>query len=170
MRKDSVLICGGRIIDPGDGIDMIGDFLRVDGVVAWLGKSGCAPLKQSRNVLAARGMVVAPGFGDIHCHLRDPGFEEKETVASGTEAAARGGFATVCCMPNTQPPIDTPAMVEFVKAKADSEGRVRVFTIGCISRGQQCEELTDMNGLAAGGGGAFRGEGQTGPSLPVLPE
>ncbi|OGO03780.1 MAG: hypothetical protein A2Y72_07040 [Chloroflexi bacterium RBG_13_53_26] len=168
MRKDSVLICGGRIIDPGDGIDMIGDLLIVDGVVAWLGKSGCAPLKQSRNVLAARGMVVAPGFVDIHCHLRDPGFEEKETVASGTEAAARGGFATVCCMPNTQPPIDTPAMVEFVKAKADSEGRVRVFTIGCISRGQQCEELTDMNGLAAAGVVAFSDDGKPVPSSLLM--
>jgi dihydroorotase len=113
-------------------------------------------------------MVVAPGFVDIHCHLRDPGFEEKETVASGTEAAARGGFATVCCMPNTQPPIDTPAMVEFVKAKADSEGRVRVFTIGCISRGQQCEELTDMNGLAAAGVVAFSDDGKPVPSSLLM--
>lgn len=168
MRKDSVLICGGRIIDPGDGIDMIGDLLIVDGVIAWIGEGGCAPLEQGGRVLAARGMVVAPGFVDLHCHLREPGFEEKETLASGTEAAARGGFTTVCCMPNTQPPIDTPAMVEFVKTKANSEGRVRVFTIGCISRGQQCEELTDMDGLAAAGVVAFSDDGRPVPGSQLM--
>src|SRR4030042_1045100 len=113
MSKNSVLILGGRIIDPGDGIDMVGDLLIVGGVIAWIGEGGCAPWQQVGNVLAAKGMVVVPGFVDIHCHLREPGFEQKETIASGTEAAARGGFTPVCCMPNTQPPIDTSEAVEF---------------------------------------------------------
>jgi len=168
MSKDSVLILGGRIIDPGDGIDMVGDLLIVGGVIAWIGEGGCAPSQQVGNVLAAKGMVVVPGFVDIHCHLREPGFEQKETIASGTEAAARGGFTTVCCMPNTQPPIDTTETVEFVRTKADSEGRVRVFTIGCISRGQQGEELTDMEGLATAGVVAFSDDGKSVPSSLLM--
>lgn len=160
MRSDSLLVRGGRIIDPGDGVDMVGDLLIVGGVVAWIGEGGCAPQAPAGDVLIAAGMIVAPGFIDLHCHLREPGFEEKETVASGTEAAARGGFTSVCCMPNTCPPIDTAAMVEFVRSKADREGRVRVFPIGCITRGQQGEELTDMNGLAEAGVVAFSDDGK----------
>ena len=83
-------------------------------------------------------MVVCPGFIDLHCHLREPGFEEKETIATGTRAAARGGFTTVCCMPNTNPPLDTAEMVERIyEVKAATDGVVRVLPIGCISAGPQ---------------------------------
>ena len=164
MGSSSLLIQGGRIIDPGDGVDMVGDLLIVGGVVAWIGEGGGAFQAPGGDVLTAAGMIVTPGFVDLHCHLREPGFEDKETVASGTEAAARGGFTSVCCMPNTCPPIDTPAMVEFVRSKADREGRVRVFPIGCITRGQQGEELTDMDGLAEAGVVAFSDDGKAVPS------
>jgi dihydroorotase len=168
MRSGSLLIRGGRIIDPGFGVDMVGDLLIVGGVVAWVGEGGDAFHAPGGDVLIAAGMIVTPGFVDLHCHLREPGFEDKETVASGTEAAARGGFTSVCCMPNTCPPIDTPAMVEFVRGKADRDGRVRVFPIGCITKGQQGEELTDMDGLAEAGVVAFSDDGKAVPISPLM--
>jgi dihydroorotase len=161
MRRGSLLISGGRIIDPYQGIDMVGDLLIVEGKVAWLGAPGLAPSQQGYSVLPARGMVVSPGFIDLHCHLREPGFEEKETVATGTKAAARGGFTTICCMPNTFPPIDTPAIVEYIKSKAVKEGVVQVFPVGCITKGQQGEELVEMGGLAEAGVVAFSDDGKS---------
>lgn len=160
MRRGSLLINGGRIIDPHQGIDMVGDLLIVEGKIAWLGDLGSAPSQQGYTILPARGMVVSPGFVDLHCHLREPGFEEKETVATGTKAAARGGFTTVCCMPNTYPPIDTPATVEYIKNKAITEGVVRVFPIGCITKDQRGEELAEMGGLAEAGVVAFSDDGK----------
>jgi dihydroorotase len=159
MRHDSLLIRGGRIIDPGEGIDTVGDLLIVDGRIAWIGEAEGAPHQEAQTVLPAAGMVVSPGFIDLHCHLREPGFESKETIASGTQAAAHGGFTTVCCMPNTRPPLDSPAMVEFVKSKAASEGAVRVLPIGCVTVGQEGLELTDMDGLAGAGVVAFSDDG-----------
>jgi dihydroorotase len=156
----SLLISGGRIIDPCQGIDMIGDLLIVEGKVTWVGAPGSAPSQRGYGVLPARGMVVSPGFIDLHCHLREPGFEEKETVATGTRAAARGGFTTVCCMPNTHPPIDTAATVEYIKNKAIKEGVVQVFPIGCITKGQRGEELVEMEGLAEAGVVAFSDDGK----------
>ena len=155
-----MLISGGRIIDPGGSIDKVGDLLIVGGRIAWIGEGGRAPDQPECIVLAARGMVVSPGFIDLHCHLREPGFEEKETIATGTKAAARGGFTTICCMPNTSPPIDTPATVEYVASKANTEGVVRVLPIGCITRGQRGEELVDMKDLAKAGVVAFSDDGK----------
>jgi len=160
MRHYSLLVRGGRIIDPGAGIDMLGDMLIVDGRIAWIGDSDGAPLAGREIVLPAAGMVVSPGFIDLHCHLREPGFEYKETIASGTRAALRGGFTTVCCMPNTRPPLDSAAMVELVKAKAVSEGAVRVLPIGCVSMCQEGAELTDMKALAGAGVAAFSDDGR----------
>jgi dihydroorotase len=159
MRRDPLLVRGGRIIDPVACIDMVGDLLVVDGLVAWIGEADCAPRGVAGTVLSAEGMVVSPGFIDLHCHLREPGFESKETIASGTRAAAHGGFTTVCCMPNTRPPLDSPATVEFVKSKAMSEGVVRVLPIGCVSVGREGVELTDMDGLAGAGVVAFSDDG-----------
>ena len=155
-----MLISGGRIIDPGGSIDKVSDLLIVGGRIAWIGESGRVPDQAECIVLAARGMVVSPGFIDLHCHLREPGFEEKETIATGTKAAARGGFTTICCMPNTSPPIDAPATVEYVASKANTEGVVRVLPIGCITRGQRGEELVDMKDLAKAGVVAFSDDGK----------
>ena len=113
---------------------------------------GCA-------VIDAAGLVVAPGFVDVHCHLREPGYEDKETIATGTLAAARGGFTTVCAMPNTDPAIDNAAAVEFVLRKARDEGAVRVLPIGCITKGSRGRELAQMGELAEAGAVAFSDDG-----------
>ena len=159
----SLLIQGGRIIDPARGIDRVGNLLIVEGKIAWVGKADELPAQSDYTVLPARGLVVCPGFIDLHCHLREPGFEAKETIATGTRAAARGGFTTVCCMPNTEPPLDSPATIDLVRAKAEKEGAVRVLPIACISKGRQGKELAPMAELAAAGAIGFSDDG-----APVL--
>ena len=114
-------------------------------------------------MLKANGLVVCPGFIDLHCHLRDPGFVDKETIASGTKAAAHGGFTTVCCMPNTSPPIDNQAIVNYVKQKALAEGIVHVLPIGCVTKGRNGMELAAMAELAQAGVIAYSDDGN-----PVL--
>ena len=104
-------------------------------------------------------MVVCPGFIDLHCHLRQPGFEEKETVATGTRAAAKGGFTTVCCMPNTKPPIDKAEVVEYVKSVAAKEGVIRVLLVGCITEGREGGKLAEFSELSASGVVAFSDDG-----------
>jgi len=104
-------------------------------------------------------MVVCPGLVDIHCHLRQPGFEEKETIATGTRAAAKGGFTTVCCMPNTDPPVDSGATVEFIRRVASSEGVVRVLPVGCVTKGRAGSELADFGELSTSGVIAFSDDG-----------
>ncbi|MEE9400290.1 MAG: amidohydrolase family protein, partial [Dehalococcoidales bacterium] len=121
--KRSCLIANGRIIDPGQGIDEVGSLLISEGKISWRGKT---PRRSDYDILHADGLIVCPGFVDLHCHLRQPGFEKKETIATGTLAAARGGFTTICCMPNTSPPLDNPAVLDYVKVTATREGVVRV--------------------------------------------
>ena len=154
-----LLIRGGRIVDPSQGIDAVGELLLLDGRVAALRLGGGLAAPQETPVLEAGGLVVAPGFVDLHCHLREPGFEEKETIATGTLAAARGGFTTVCCMPNTQPPVDCRAVVDFIEEKARDEGVVRVLPIGAVSKGRAGRELVEMEELAEGGVVGFSDDG-----------
>ena len=108
-----VLITGGRVIDPWQGLDAIADVLVQDGRVAWtrFAGDGAYGVPHGTQIIDATGMIVAPGFIDLHCHLREPGQEYKETIETGTRAAARGGFTTVCAMPNTEPAIDTAERV-----------------------------------------------------------
>jgi len=141
-----LLIQGGHIIDPGQGIDETGSLLITEGKISWRGKT---PPQPDYDILHAEGLVVCPGFIDLHCHLRQPGFEEKETIATGSEAAARGGFTTICCMPNTNPPLDNQIAIDYVKSTAASEGIIRVLPIGCISKGREGKELVDMEELAS---------------------
>ncbi len=152
----SILIKDGRIIDPGQGLDERGSLLLSEGRIAW---RGVTPPQTDYDILYAEGMVVCPGFIDLHCHLRQPGSEEKETIATGTQAAARGGFTTICCMPNTSPPLDTRETVEYVKAEAEKSGAIRVLPIGCVTRGRKGEELADMEGLARAGVIGFSDDG-----------
>ncbi len=159
----SLLIHGSHIIDPSQGIDEIGTLLITESKISWLGKGEAIPPRPDYNVLHAQGLIVCPGFIDLHCHLRQPGFEEKETIATGTRAAARGGFTTVCCMPNTNPPLDNQATVDYVKSIAAKEGVVRVLPIGCISRGRKGQELAPMSELASAGVIGFSDDGN-----PVL--
>jgi dihydroorotase len=156
----SLLIQGGRIIDPSQGIDVTGSLLIAEGKISWLGKGEATPPQPDYDVLDARGLVVCPGLIDLHCHLRQPGFEEKETIATGTRAAARGGFTTICCMPNTSPPLDNQTTIEFVKSKSAAEGVARVLPIGCISKGRKGEELAEMGELASAGVTAFSDDGE----------
>jgi len=155
-----LLIQGGHIIDPSQGIDETGSLLITEGKISWLGKGEETPPQPDYDVLPAGGLIVCPGFIDLHCHLRQPGFEEKETIATGTRAAARGGFTTICCMPNTSPPLDNQTAIEFVKSKATTEGVVRVLPIGCISKDRKGEGLAPMGELASAGVIAFSDDGE----------
>ena len=156
----SLLIQGGRIIDPSQEIDVTGSLLITEGKISWLGKGEATPPQPDYDTLDAQGLIICPGFVDLHCHLRQPGFEEKETIATGTKAAARGGFTTICCMPNTNPPLDNQTAVEYVKSTAASEGAVRVLPIGCISKGRKGKELAEMGDLASAGVIAFSDDGE----------
>jgi dihydroorotase len=156
-EHNSLLIREGRIIDPGQGIDEAASLVISDGKIAWRGRGDPPPA--AYDVINGRGLVVTPGFIDLHCHLRQPGDEEKETIASGGAAAARGGFTTICCMPNTRPPLDSPEAIDYVKETAAREAPVRVLPIGCISRGRKGEQLTDMKGLVNAGAIAFSDDG-----------
>jgi dihydroorotase len=155
----SLLIQDGRIIDPGRKLDEPGSLLIAGGKISWVGRGKESPPQTDYDVIDAKGLIVCPGFIDLHCHLRQPGFEEKETIATGTMAAARGGFTTVACMPNTEPPLDNKATIDYVKATAAREGAVRVLPIGCVSKGRKGGELADMEGLAEAGVIAFSDDG-----------
>ena len=152
-----LLIKGGRLIDPSQGIDGIADLLVEDGVVSGMAQHIDAP--EHAEVIDATGMVVCPGFIDVHCHLREPGFEDKETIATGTLAAARGGFTTVCAMPNTNPTMDTASTLEYVLRKARDEAAVRVLPIGCVTKQSKGTELAEMGELAEAGAIGFSDDG-----------
>ena len=154
------LIQGGRLIDPVQRIDETGSLFISGGKITWLGKGEVTLPQPDYDVLHAEGLIICPGFIDFHCHLRQPGFEEKETIATGTQAAARGGFTTICCMPNTNPPLDNQATIDYVKSTAATEGVVRVLPIGCISKGRKGDELVDMGELASAGVIAYSDDGK----------
>ena len=151
------LIRGGRLIDPAQGIDGVMDLLLEDGVVSGIARR-IEPPEYAR-VIDASGLVVCPGFVDVHCHLREPGFEDKETIATGTLAAARGGFTTLCAMPNTNPTMDTRATLEYVLRKAREEGVVRVLPIGSVTKRSAGRELAEMGELAEAGAIGFSDDG-----------
>ena len=115
-----ILVRGGRVIDAAQGLDQVTDLLVEDGTIAAIHTQIA---REDAQIIDAAGLVVCPGFIDLHCHLREPGFEYKETIATGTLAAARGGFTTVCAMPNTNPVMDTRATVEFVPEQGPRRGR-----------------------------------------------
>jgi dihydroorotase len=143
-----ILIKGGRVLDPAHGIDDTLDLLIRDGRIAELGKDlGAADAE----TLDAGGCLVTPGLIDIHVHLRDPGYEYKEDIVSGTRAAAAGGFTSVACMPNTNPVNDNKAVTLYIRQKAAAEGLANVFPVGSITRGQQGEFLAEMGELREAG-------------------
>jgi len=151
-----LLIQMGHLIDPAQKIDGLGSLLIVDGRIARVGE---IPPQPGYEVLLADGLVVCPGFIDLHCHLRQPGYEDKETIATGTKAAAKGGFTTVCCMPNTNPPLDNKEAIDYVKKEAEEQGAVRVLPIACVTVGRRGEELVDMYELASAGIAGFSDDG-----------
>ncbi len=153
----SLAVRGGRIVDPANGVDIVGDVLIVDGRIAAVGPDVG---QEATEAIDARGLVVAPGLVDVHCHLREPGLEHKETIETGTLAAARGGFTTVCCMPNTEPPLDSAGFIRYVRERAEAVGRVRVLVIGCVTKGRRGQELAELAELAAAGAVAFSDDGE----------
>lgn len=152
-----LLIRGGRVIDPSQGIDRVGDVAIEDGRIAALGQGLASP---GGEVLDAHGAIVAPGFLDIHVHLREPGFERAETIESGGWCAAESGFTTVCCMPNTKPVHDTAEITRYIVETAKTKSPVNVFPIGAISQGSLGEEVADLPGMRAAGAVAFSDDGR----------
>ncbi|HEX6367503.1 MAG TPA: dihydroorotase [Longimicrobium sp.] len=153
-----MLIRGGRVVDPSQKLDAVLDVVLVDGRVAALGENLDAP--EGAETVDALGLVVAPGLIDVHVHLREPGQEHKETIESGARAAAAGGFTAVVAMPNTDPPIDNPANVGFVLAEGLKAGGARVYPTGCITIGQNGEQLTEFGELIEAGAVAVTDDGR----------
>jgi dihydroorotase len=143
-----IVIKNGRVIDPASGTDRVADVLIVDGRIA-----GVAPNLSSTkaSVFDASGMVVAPGFIDMHVHLREPGFEHAETIESGSRAAAAGGFTSVCCMPNTEPANDNATVTRYIIERAERFADVNVYPIGSITKGRQGKELAEIGSMVEAG-------------------
>ncbi len=156
--SETVFIEGGRVIDPASGTDAIRTVVLKDGLVAEVAERVERPA--GARVVDARGRWVTPGFIDLHVHLREPGQEYKETVATGARAAVAGGFTAVVAMPNTRPVNDTLAVTELILARAAAAGLARVYPCGCISRGSAGEELAEYGELKAGGCVALSDDGR----------
>jgi dihydroorotase len=152
----SVFIRGGRIIDPASGRDEIGDLLVTEGRVS---ESTAAPRDSSVPVIDAQGLIVAPGLIDMHVHLREPGGTQKETIASGSRAAAAGGFTTIVAMPNTTPPADGPNTIALIRQRAHETACVNVYPTGCITVGMKGEQLAPIGSLVKAGVVAITDDG-----------
>lgn len=153
-----LLLKGGRLVDPSQGLDSVGDLLLVDGAVAAVGGTIAGP--DGARTIECAGLVVSPGMIDVHVHLREPGREDVETVASGAHAAVAGGFTAVCAMPNTKPVTDNQATVGFVKRQGEAAGFARVYPYGAISVGQQGEMLAEFGEMVAAGAVAVSDDGK----------
>ncbi len=152
-----ILIKNGRVIDPRNNIDKVMDIYIRDGIIWDMEEEMDAG---DFDVLDASGLVVAPGFVDMHCHLRDPGFEYKEDICTGTKSAAMGGFTSVACMPNTKPVIDSEAVVTYIKHKAEQQGCVNVYPIGAITKGLEGKELAEIGELKFAGVAGISDDGK----------
>ncbi|HXU25041.1 MAG TPA: amidohydrolase family protein, partial [Tepidiformaceae bacterium] len=151
-----MLLRGGRVVDAATGLDQIADVLVQGGLVA-----AVAPHIDASGVpvMDASGCIVSPGFIDLHTHLREPGFEQKGTIATETQAALRGGFTTVCAMPNTSPAPDSATIVEALIERIARDARVRVFPIGCVTRRREGRALAELSELASAGCVALSDDG-----------
>ena len=153
----ALLLKNARVIDPQVGLDETADILVRDGKIVEVGQSLTMEKGVERDL---SGKIVVPGLVDMHVHLREPGFEQKEDIASGTRAAAHGGFTAVCCMPNTKPIIDNALGVEYVKSRAAAVGKCRVHVSGACSQGLKGETLSEMGDMVAHGAVAFTDDGR----------
>jgi dihydroorotase len=154
----NILIKNGQVIDPANKVDEKLDILVNDGKIAKLVRQGSIPVNDAQ-VIDAAGRLVVPGLIDMHVHLREPGFEYKETIATGTAAAKAGGFTSVCCMPNTNPVNDSRSVTEFILAQARNAW-ARVFPVGAITKGSKGDELSEMAELHAAGCFAVSDDGK----------
>ena len=156
-----LLLRGGRLLDPSQNLDDTGDLLLADGVIEAVGRVGEVRRDGAElETIDCAGRVVSPGFIDVHCHLREPGREEVETIASGAHAAAAGGFTAVCAMPNTDPVTDNQAAVGFILAQARRAAAARVYPIGAISIGEKGETLAEFGEMVGAGAVAVSDDGR----------
>ncbi|MFQ5597247.1 MAG: dihydroorotase [Nitrospiria bacterium] len=160
-RSETILIKGGRIIDPSANRDEVGDLLIENGVIQEIGPSISPP--DVCRTIDGTGRLIVPGLIDLHTHVREPGFEYKETVATATAAATWGGFTTICCMPNTNPVNDNQSVTELILEKAKEAGWVHVLPVGAITKGSKGKELAEMGELVGAGCVAVSDDG-----LPVM--
>ncbi|HWX21154.1 MAG TPA: dihydroorotase [Candidatus Binatia bacterium] len=156
---NALLLTGGRVIDPANGLDSLADVLISDGRVAAVGPNAGSQAPAEVERLDVRGLVVCPGLIDLHVHLREPGQTAKETIATGTAAAARGGFTSIVCMPNTSPAIDNAGTVALIDEVAAEQGRVNVFIAGAITKNIAGEEMAPIGSLKKAGVVAITDDG-----------
>lgn len=165
--RRGILLERGRIIDPSSEVDIVGDLLLLDGNIAGFQAegsggsllSGLAVSPDDLQILNVEGHIVAPGLVDMHVHLREPGEEEKETVKTGTAAAAAGGFTSIACMPNTEPAMDNQEVVSFVLDRARKAGLAKVYAVGALTKGRAGTELSEMWFMRQAGAVAFSDDG-----------
>ncbi len=163
-----ILLKNGHVIEPYSGVDEVCDVLIRNGAIEKVGSGLSAP--KQVEIFNMQKMVVAPGFVDMHVHLREPGFEYKETIETGTLAAAAGGFTAVCCMPNTSPPVDNASAVYDIleNSKKCNNGIVNVYPVAAVTRGREGKELAPMMELAAAGAVGFSDDGAPIESAEVM--
>src|SRR5437762_2762397 len=161
----TLCISNGRVIDTSQNIDRVADVWLCGDRLLGVGPQ---PDLQADRVLDAAGMIVCPGLIDMHVHLREPGREEDETIATGTAAALAGGVTSVACMPNTEPALDSQAAAEFVYLQAERAGNANVFPVGAITKGRQGQELAEIGGLVEGGAVAFTDDGSPVVSAEIM--
>lgn len=166
-RVRPLLLAGGRVLDPSQGLDVAdGDVLLVDGRVEHAG--GRVGRPDDATVVDCAGLVVSPGFVDVHCHLREPGREDVETIATGARAAAAGGFTAVCAMPNTDPVTDNQAAVGFIVRQAQRAAAARVYPVGAITVGQRGETLAEFGEMVGAGAVAVSDDGKPVVSAHIM--
>ncbi len=169
MNK-ALLIKGGRLVDPARKISRVGNLLTKDDKIAWVSEGRENPVGKAYDTLTAKGLLVCPGFIDFHCHLREPGFENKETIVTGSHAAAVGGFTTICCMPNTRPPLDSAELIMQVKTKAGRDGMIQVLPIGCVTKGRKGRALIYFEPLVKAGVAGFSDDGDAVKTAALMAE
>jgi len=159
-QGNPILIRGGHLVDPAAGIDAAMEILLIDGEVARVDGKIDGKAAKNAEIFDAEGDIVAPGFIDIHVHLREPGFEYKETIATGSAAAVAGGFAAVCAMANTEPVNDERSVTEFVKRRGEEAGLARVYPVGAVSHGLKGKAIAEIGEMFAAGAVAFSDDGK----------
>jgi dihydroorotase len=160
----SLRIANGRVIDPSQGIDQVADLWIHGETIVGIGSQS----RQAERTIDALGKIVCPGLIDMHVHLREPGREEDESIATGSAAALAGGITSVACMPNTEPALDSQAAAEFVYLQAGRAGNANVFPVGAITKGRKGEELAEIGGLVEGGAVAFTDDGAPVVSAEIM--
>lgn len=168
-----IIIRNGRVVDPSQDLDALCDLFIEGGMITEVTPVKDKGRKKDQGgpeceVIDAEGMLVLPGLVDLHVHLREPGYEYKETVASGSRAAIRGGYTAVCCMPNTRPVHDEPGVTEFILKKATDEGCCAVYPVGALTKGQKGEELAEIGLMAEAGCVAFSDDGRPVPDSLMM--